>query len=611
MALLYPAGYQFLDSNGDPLPGAKLHVYQNGTTTAQTIYTDAALSTVSVNPVILDIAGRTPTNIYLTDGTSVTVDLDTSADADVFSRDEVFGWAALSNLSVMTLAALKALSSMADGDVVTLLGYHTAHDNGGGVYAYDADSTESANNGTVVLPDSGVGRWLLKSSVVSAKNFGAKGDGTTDDTAEIQAAIDYLEGLGGGELIVPRGIYIVSDTLTVDNVAVRLRGDAQPVVEQMFQTTVSPQGSVIKLADGAFDSSSDAIIEFIYQGTGGEARLGGGLRDLVIFGNRSTDTASADNGGSYNNNNTYGIGVLVTGARYVTCENVFSLWCAEDGFKTATGGSQSVGANNNAFYRCVAVANGDDGFDISGGDSHGAMLQSGANGGDGYAFAAGKAFNGLLGWNNEGNGCRISGGDIRVDGTFYDNDGNGVLVSGDLDRVSLDVICQDNGVDTGLTNDQRAGILVSGTSNVFVNGISGNKDGVTQTYGLRVTQSDAIVKHNLIEGGVANTVEFISDLSAFEEKTIATGAITVTKETHAVDTEADASSDDLDTINGGYQGSLLTLRAANSTRTVVVKDGTGNIASNGDFSLDNTEDMILLQKVGSSWQEISRSDNGA
>lgn len=95
------------------------------------------------------------------------------------------------------------------------------------------------------------------------------------------------------------------------------------------------------------------------------------------------------------------------------------------------------------------------------------------------------------------------------------------------------------------------------------------------------------------------------------ELTIATGAITKTGSYHTVDTESDAASDDLDTINGGANGEILILAAADSARTVVVKDGTGNINCAGDFDLDNVEDRIVLQFQTSAWYELSRSNNGA
>lgn len=87
------------------------------------------------------------------------------------------------------------------------------------------------------------------------------------------------------------------------------------------------------------------------------------------------------------------------------------------------------------------------------------------------------------------------------------------------------------------------------------------------------------------------------------ELTIAAGSITATQTYHAVDTEADAATDDLDTIAGGTLNDLLVIRAAHDDRTVVVKHGTGNIWTIGeaDISLEDTEDHLLLIYDGTKW----------
>ena len=61
------------------------------------------------------------------------------------------------------------------------------------------------------------------------------------------------------------------------------------------------------------------------------------------------------------------------------------------------------------------------------------------------------------------------------------------------------------------------------------------------------------------------------------ELTISSGAVTATQGHHSVDTEADASTDDLDTINGLDSNDLLLIFANNGTRTVRIRDGVGNI----------------------------------
>ena len=45
---------------------------------------------------------------------------------------------------------------------------------------------------------------------VSVKDFGAVGDGVTDDTAAIQAAIDAVNAVGGGIVSVPQGTYMIN-----------------------------------------------------------------------------------------------------------------------------------------------------------------------------------------------------------------------------------------------------------------------------------------------------------------------------------------------------------------------------------------------------------------
>jgi hypothetical protein len=71
----------------------------------------------------------------------------------------------------------------------------------------------------------------------------------------------------------------------------------------------------------------------------------------------------------------------------------------------------------------------------------------------------------------------------------------------------------------------------------------------------------------------------------------------------------DGATDDLDTILGGIEGDLLLLRAANDARSIVIKDGTGNILMPADMTLDNTEDIELLYFDGTNWCEITGSSN--
>ena len=116
-------------------------------------------------------------------------------------------------------------------------------------------------------------------------------------------------------------------------------------------------------------------------------------------------------------------------------------------------------------------------------------------------------------------------------------------------------------------------------------------------------------------GGVTTISSLVAQKLSLDDQnpelTIASGAITVSDSYHIVDTEADAASDDLDTINGGSAGDLVVLRAADNARTVVLKHGTGNLRLDGaaDKTLDTANDVIMLIRLSSTWSQIAFSNN--
>jgi hypothetical protein len=158
-SLLLPPLFQATDSNGAVLSGAKLFVYDAGTTTDADVYTDTALSVAHPQPVVADSAGRFA-NIYAPSGQNYKIVLKTSADVTVSTIDDippyvVNGSGALAITgggtgATSAAAALTALGAAAASDVSTLTTTVTT------ATTEQADSvweTGTATTATVIAPD--------------------------------------------------------------------------------------------------------------------------------------------------------------------------------------------------------------------------------------------------------------------------------------------------------------------------------------------------------------------------------------------------------------------------------------------------------------------------
>ena len=79
-----------------------------------------------------------------------------------------------------------------------------------------------------------------------------------------------------------------------------------------------------------------------------------------------------------------------------------------------------------------------------------------------------------------------------------------------------------------------------------------------------------------------------------------------------VDTQSDAPSDDLKTIDGGKHGQMLVLRQATTSHKVTLRDDMGNLQLAGDYKLGSSENAISLMSAFdaenvSTWYELFRS----
>lgn len=249
---------QFLDNNGNVLTGGKIYTYAAGTTTPQTTYTSFNGLVAQANPIILNASGRVPTGeIWLTDGLVYKFVLTDANDVTIGTYDNVVGI----NSNFVNFTNRQEIQTATAGQTVftlTTMDYQPGTNSltvfvdgvnqygSGAQYAYvETDSTtvtfntglhvgaevkfttsqlnSTAGNDAFLVsyvpPFTGsaatnVGAKL--SETVSVKDFGAVGDGVADDTAAIQAAIDYLlTSNTRGYVFMPAGTYRTTATINV------------------------------------------------------------------------------------------------------------------------------------------------------------------------------------------------------------------------------------------------------------------------------------------------------------------------------------------------------------------------------------------------------------
>jgi hypothetical protein len=225
-APLVPKGkVQWTDDNGFPLVGGSVQFCIPGTSTLKDTWQDAAQTEVNTNPVILDGRGEA---VIFGSGTyrqmvfdaigNLIYDvltycgLDASAVSfDNASLDQIF----LNRLE-RVVDSINSLRALSKGTYTRafVTGYYAPHDGGGGAYQFDPTDTTSADNGGTIIVASDGGRWKLQAQTsISLKQFGAKGDGTTDDSIAAQNWLNWFQTIGGGAAHIPAARYIMMNPL--------------------------------------------------------------------------------------------------------------------------------------------------------------------------------------------------------------------------------------------------------------------------------------------------------------------------------------------------------------------------------------------------------------
>lgn len=304
---VFGAAGQLFNDNGDPLAGGKIYTYLAGTTTNAATYTDSSGSIAHTNPIVLDGAGRVPNGeIWLTDGivykfvvedvNSVLIGtydnltgINSSLNAYVNEQEIQTATAGQTvfNLTTVTYQpGTNSLSVFVDG--VNQYGP-------GAQYAYveTNSTTVTFTNGlhvgasvkftTSQLNTSGAidaqqvsytppfgGSVIINvedklAETVSVKDFGAVGDGVTDDAAAFVAAIAAAK-----NVYVPAGTYEIGSNISVTTpVCIYGDGPGATIIERNYSPVSDAQGVFAFSGGGTTCSISGMTIRSKTGQTGG------------------------------------------------------------------------------------------------------------------------------------------------------------------------------------------------------------------------------------------------------------------------------------------------------------------------------------------------------
>lgn len=392
-SLIPNAKQQFLDANGNPLAGGFVYYYIPSTTTFKNTYQDAALTILNTNPIILDSAG------------------------------ECMAYGSGNYRQIVT-------------DV-------------NGNLIWDQPTTSLPNdalNVTYTAPFTNAVSETVSAKLsesVSVKDFGAKGDGTTNDTVAIQNALN-----ASLSILFPPGTYLVS--------ALTAQGGQK----------ISAYGAILRAS-----TSTGKVLTCPTNSGGVQTTEFTEISGLQIVGYSSTITAGSAGIYTTGNNNfilrdvkvqNFDVGFNLQATQFGSFYSIKAYNCNVGAYLRSD--PTSGGANSNSFYDYVSL----------GCVKYGALIAgqlpfvTSANyfrnyTGNGNACALG-AFNSQVYFDggapesNSGNSTTFDGY-TSSGGTFYANNSTLVLENFiDQDATSSTVVFAENYSNVSLVNGGGYGI---------------------------------------------------------------------------------------------------------------------------------------------------------
>jgi len=574
-----------------------------------------------------------------------------TADGNLYTKSTDGSVKRVATASVKSISELVSKSAYG---VVNVLNYHSGLEGGGGVFYWDATGNATEHNGgTVVSPLAtfltdwnnqtqlatwfdgsslvGTGVWRRQyDGAVNVKWFGAKGDEVADDTAELQAAIDYVKA-NGKRLMVPDGTY-KTGPLDVGGAA------------KYFEV----------IGEGA---RSTVLIHRDGSGTlvGGTASANGMLLQGFTLDCQFSVYAhpSANHGISISNTNRVRIqevfvtdyknsAILIFGTVPETNFDAVLVDCEADGLGNANNGFLIGDMDRGGMTRCTVRNLG-----LSGSPGLGLQFKNVAR----WCFMTDCFATNCVAGLALGNDIGALGVQFAtIENVRVTNCTTG-FAAGYAERNTINNLYVDMNSTGNEALDLGVGCVGNSITNAVVENVANLKyasrtrsgatdntihlahvDNLNSTGNVAYFDTDStnnLVKlsrmtNPRIRTGGLNTMSVFQTaannngfdyegLPVFELRTIASDAITLSNKCSTsvlLDTEGDASTDDLSTITADEEGRVITIATRLNNEDVVVKNGVGNIRLDGsDCTLSNVADTLTLRYSAraAAWVEISRA----
>ena len=253
-----------LDNNRQIIPGAKIEVFDPVSNTHVNIYTYDGSNeryTIATNPIYLNLQSR-PEHTYFCDrlvlcrlykyiGNFSDPRVDDDTDNWMFERE----WnGAFTQDTVKNDTIIFGIESLTEANTelgfVTVVGYYNDHDCEARTYYWDANCTQTPDNGYIVKSNNkDTGRWILKfdGEYLPSTYYGVY----PGSEANINALLTYVDTVGTKSTKTAPGVYFVRGDYKASSVALTTAKKVLIDSDSSFTRSSITSSSDIKVIGGA------------------------------------------------------------------------------------------------------------------------------------------------------------------------------------------------------------------------------------------------------------------------------------------------------------------------------------------------------------------------